>query len=104
MPRSTYDFAISRRTMAKGAAWSVPAVAVAAFAPAAASLSLFPKAVWFTRATGCVINVGWAGTPEHTYEVQYKTQASDGTLSDWTSSSSPSTPNRGPRSLVKRCP
>lgn len=73
----------SRRTLAKGAAWSVPVVAVAAAAPAYAQslLNTKPSNVTATRVDCDTANVTWTGI-----EGAYELQGFNGT--DWT----PTTP------------
>lgn len=66
---------ISRRRLAKGAAWSVPAVAVVAASPAYAASGLLdaPNVTW-SRNADCTVFVSWpAMTNATSYEVQYRT-------------------------------
>jgi len=66
---------ISRRRLAKGAAWSVPAVAVVAASPAYAASGLLdaPNVTW-SRNADCTVLVSWPAVSNATsYEVQYKT-------------------------------
>lgn len=66
---------ISRRRLAKGAAWSVPAIAVVAASPAYAASGLLdaPNVTW-SRNADCTVLVAWPVVTNATsYEVQYKT-------------------------------
>lgn len=66
---------ISRRRVAKGAAWSVPAIAIVAASPAyAASGALDAPNVSWSRNADCTVRVSWSPVAHATsYEVQYKT-------------------------------
>jgi hypothetical protein len=61
MEESSTSRRLSRRTVAKGAAWTVPAVAVAATAPSAAASPFVPPPPVFNFAAGCATVGNGAG-------------------------------------------
>lgn len=67
---------ISRRVLAKGAAWAVPAAAVVAAAPAfATSPAAIPQITEVTRGAGCTTQVKWSGKATSSYQVSYSTNS-----------------------------
>lgn len=69
---------LSRRTLAKGAAWSVPVVAAAAAAPVyACSIEPAPEVSLSRDTTTCSTTVTWSQVKQHTkYEIQYRVEGS----------------------------
>ncbi len=70
---------LSRRTLAKGAAWSVPVLAASAAAPVyACSIEPAPGVSLSRDTTTCSTTVTWSQVKGHTkYEIQYRVEGSD---------------------------
>ncbi len=92
MPIESEKPLFSRRVLAKGAVWAVPAVAAAAAAPVyACSAEPAPESITFTKDySTCASTVTWTPVKDKTsYQVQYETV--DGSTGSETGVSSPLT-------------
>lgn len=87
---------ISRRSLALGAAWSVPAIAVVAAAPARATsvLPTEPTNVFAVKVIpGCSTTVTWSGIAGEEYQVEYSTDGTNFTGTTTVTSASTSFTN-----------
>lgn len=94
---------ISRRTLAKGAAWAVPAVAAAVAAPVYAcsvnSMPQSPEGVTLTKNPNCRAVVGWTVESGKSYEIEYTTVGgATGTVGNF--STSPQTLTGAPTDIT----
>ena len=105
MTTPTPERGFSRRTLAVGAAWSVPVVAVAAAAPAyaASGLPTLPLNVSATKSTLCATTVTWTGIPGQNYQVEYRlpTGGFTGTTTATSATTSFSTVFSSPNNIVE---